>query len=80
MADIMNFPSLDHISTISPRPILFVVGEVAHSRALSDPVYERASEPKEIYVAPGANHIDLYDDVDKIPFDKMESFFKAAFE
>jgi fermentation-respiration switch protein FrsA (DUF1100 family) len=79
MADIMNFPSLTHISKIAPRPILFVVGEDAHSRTFSDPVYANAAEPKEIYVAPNANHIDLYDQVHKIPFDKMESFLKAAF-
>lgn len=78
MADIMNFPSLTHINEIAPRPILFVVGENAHSRGFSDAAYENAAEPKEIHIVPGANHVDLYDDVDKIPFDKIEAFLKEA--
>lgn len=75
-----NFSSLDHIETISPRPILFIIGDKAHSRYFSEDAYEAASEPKELYVVPNSEHIDLYDDVNKIPFDKMESFFKEAFK
>lgn len=40
----------------------------------------RLREPKELYVVPDAIHIDLYDRLDKIPFDKLENFFKEAFE
>lgn len=80
MLSLMNFPSLAHISEIAPRPILFVVGENAHSRPFSETAYANAAESKEIYVVPEANHVDLYDQVDKIPFDKLESFFKEAFE
>lgn len=79
-ADLMTFPSLTHINEISPRPILFVVGELAHSRTFGDAAYENAAEPKEMYVAPNANHIDLYDDVTKIPFDKIESFLRETFK
>ena len=79
MADIMTFPSSDHINSISPRPILFVVGENAHSRGFSDTAYEAAAEPKEMYVVPDANHVDLYDDITKIPFDKIESFLNEVF-
>ena len=53
-----------------------IVGEQAHSRIFSENVYEAAAEPKELYVVPDAIHIDLYDRVDKIPFDKLEAFFK----
>lgn len=80
MGDIMTLPSLTHINEISPRPILFIVGENAHSRAFSDTAYENAAQPKEMYVVPDANHVDLYDQVDKIPFDKLESFFMEAFK
>ncbi len=73
---LMNFPSLAHLSEISPRPILFVAGENAHSLGFSETAYENASEPKELFVVPDAIHIDLYDDITKIPFDKLESFFK----
>ncbi len=77
---LMNFPSLTHISEISPRPILFVVGENAHSKGFSETAYANASEPKEMYEVQGANHVDLYDDTSKIPFDKFEEFFKDAFK
>lgn len=76
--DTMNFPSLTHISEISPRPILFIAGENAHSLGYSEEAYDNASEPKELYVVPDANHVDLYDQTDKIPFDKIESFLMDA--
>lgn len=76
--DMMTFPGTHHIDDISPRPILFVTGDIAHSRSMSEDAYSRAAEPKELYVAEGdVMHIDLYDDVTKIPFDKIESFFKT---
>ncbi len=72
----MNFPLLNYIDTISPRPILFIMGENAHSRYFTEDAYKRAAEPKELVVVPGARHIDLYDRTDMIPFDKFASFFK----
>ena len=45
-------------------------------RSFSEEAYEKALEPKELYIVENAEHIDLYDKVDKIPFDKLESFFK----
>jgi uncharacterized protein len=57
----MNFALLGHIESISPRPLLFVIGENAHSRYFSEDAYEAAAEPKELYVVPGAGHVDLYD-------------------
>lgn len=74
-----NFSSLSHIDRVSPRPILFIMGENAHSRFFSEDAYAAASEPKELYIVPDAEHIDLYDDTEKIPFDKLEMFFKEAF-
>lgn len=71
-----NFQSLNHIDMISPRPILFITGDIAHSRLFSESAFSAAAEPKELYIVEGARHIDLYDDVVKIPFDKIESFFK----
>ncbi len=71
----MNFPLLNYIETISPRPILFIIGENAHSRYFSEDAYKMAAEPKELYIVPEARHIDLYDRTDMIPFDKLESFF-----
>ena len=57
------------------RPILFVMGEDAHSRYFSEDAYEQAAEPKELHVVPNAGHVDLYDRTDLIPFDKLEEFF-----
>ena len=74
----MNFRALDFIDEISPRPILFVVGDRAHSKAFSEKAYGNAAEPKELYVVEDAEHIDLYDRVDRIPFDKLESFFRDS--
>jgi len=72
----MNFRLLDFIDEISPRPILFIVGDKAHSKAFSEKAYANAAEPKELYVVSDAEHIDLYDRTDRIPFDKLENFFK----
>ncbi len=72
----MNFPLMNYIKSVSPRPILFIMGEKAHSRYFTEDAYEMAAEPKELYIVPGARHIDLYDRTDMIPFDKLTSFFK----
>jgi uncharacterized protein len=73
----MNMPILSYIKEISPRPILFVHGENAHSRYFSEDAYKAAAEPKELMIIPNASHVDLYDRVNIIPFAKLESFFKA---
>ena len=71
----MNMPLLTYIKEISPRPVLFIHGEKAHSRYFSETAFEAAAEPKELVIIPGANHVDLYDKVDVIPFDKIADFF-----
>jgi uncharacterized protein len=72
----MNMPILTYIDEISPRPILFVHGEDAHSRYFSETAYAAAAEPKELLIVPGANHTDLYDQMDVIPFDRFAAFFQ----
>lgn len=71
----MNFYPFNDIESISPRPMLFITGDQAHSREFSEDAYKRAAEPKELYIVPGAGHVDLYDRVTLIPFDKLTSFF-----
>lgn len=71
----MNFYPFDDIETISPRPMLFITGDRAHSKEFSEDAYKRAAEPKELYMVPNAGHVDLYDKTDLIPFDKLQSFF-----
>lgn len=72
----MNFYPFNDIETISPRALLFVTGDQAHSKEFSEDAYKRAAEPKELYYVKDAGHVDLYDRVKIIPFDKLETFFK----
>jgi fermentation-respiration switch protein FrsA (DUF1100 family) len=71
----MNFYPFNDIETISPRPLLFITGENAHSREFSEDAYRLAAEPKALYIVPGAGHVDLYDRLNYIPFDKLTAFF-----
>ncbi|UTL83593.1 alpha/beta hydrolase [Pseudomonas putida] len=72
----MNFYPFNDIETISPRPMLFIAGEGAHSREFSEEAYRLAGEPKELVIVPDAGHVDLYDRVALIPFGKLTSFFR----
>ncbi len=74
----MNFYPFNDIETISPRPLLFITGENAHSIEFSEDAYRRAAEPKELLIVPGAGHVDLYDRVSLIPFDRLAEFFKKS--
>ncbi|MDP9875020.1 alpha/beta hydrolase [Agrobacterium tumefaciens] len=71
----MNMPILTYIAEISPRPVMFIHGEKAHSRYFSETAFAAAAEPKELVIIPDANHTDLYDRADKIPFDRIAAFF-----
>ena len=71
----MNFYPFNDIETISPRPMLFITGDQAHSKEFSEEAYRLAGQPKELYWVKGAGHVDLYDRVDLIPFDKLSVFF-----
>lgn len=73
----MNFYPFNDIETISPRPMLFITGDQAHSKEFSEDAYQRAVEPKELYYIKDAGHVDLYDRIDLIPFAKLTEFFKA---
>jgi fermentation-respiration switch protein FrsA (DUF1100 family) len=71
----MNFYPFNDIETISPRPMLFITGDQAHSKEFSENAYKLAAEPKELHIVPGAGHVDLYDRVNLIPWDKLTAFF-----
>jgi fermentation-respiration switch protein FrsA (DUF1100 family) len=72
------FPMAANIDMIAPRPVMLVAGANAHSRYYSEDVYQAASNPKELVIVPDADHVDLYDNMKKIPFDKLEAFFKQS--
>lgn len=78
LAPMMNFFPFTQIETISPRPLLFIVGENAVSKYFSEDAYEKTAEPKELFVVPGATHVDLYDQPEylKITLPKLDTFFK----
>ena len=73
----MNFYPFVDIESISPRPMLFVAGENAHSREFSEEAFRLAGEPKELVIVPNAGHVDLYDRVNMIPFAKLTQFFQT---
>lgn len=75
-----NFGLQAHIEDISPRPALIVTGEKAHSRYMAEASYNRLKDPKELVIVPGATHTDLYDQMNLIPFDRFEKFFKENLE
>jgi uncharacterized protein len=72
---LMNMPILTYIKEISPRPVLLIAGENAHSRYFSEDAYKAAAEPRELMIIPKAVHVDLYDKIDIIPFNKLVDFF-----
>lgn len=78
LAPMMNFFPFAQIETISPRPVLFIVGENAVSAYFSEDAYAKAAEPKELFVVPGATHVDLYDRPEylRVTLPKLDVFFK----
>ena len=71
----MSTPLLTYIKEIAPRPVLLIAGEKAHSRYFSEDAYKAAAGQKELVIIPNAVHVDLYDKLDVIPFDKLTTFF-----
>ena len=72
---LLNQPILSMASEID-APVLLVHGEKAHSRYFSEGAFELLNgDNKELMIIPGASHVDLYDNFEAIPFDKLESFF-----
>ena len=58
--------------------VLVIHGEKAHSRYFGEDAFKKLKgDNKELMIIPGASHTDLYDNLDKIPFDKIEGFFRT---
>lgn len=71
----MNMPILQYSHEIRSA-VLLVHGEKAHSRYFSETAYKKLTgDNKELVIIPGANHVDLYDRMDVIPFERMKDFF-----
>lgn len=71
----INMPLLSYSSEIR-NAVLMIHGEKAHSRYFSEDAFKKLKgDNKELMIIPGANHVDLYDNLKVIPFDKIEHFF-----
>lgn len=76
----INMPILSYIGEIR-NAVLLVHGEKAHSRYFSEDAYKRLKgDKKELRIVPGANHVDLYDNLALIPFDRIEAFLNKYLE
>lgn len=53
--------AFQYLDTVSPRPLLFVIGSKADTKYFTDDAWAKAKEPKELFVVEGATHVDLYD-------------------
>lgn len=74
----LNMPILQYAGEIRSA-VLLVHGEKAHSRYFSETAYGKLTgENKELHIVPGANHTDLYDQMDVIPFGKLKAFFEEC--
>ena len=74
---LINMPILAYSDEIR-NAVLMIHGENAHSRYFSEDAFKKLKgDNKELYIVEGANHVDLYDNLDKIPFDKIETFFRT---
>ena len=72
----INMPILAYSDEIR-NAVLLIHGEKAHSRYFSEDAFKKhKGDNKELLIIPGANHTDLYDNFDKIPFDKIEAFYR----
>lgn len=78
MLPLINMPILKYAAELK-APALVVHGELAHSHYFGEDAFKSlGSQDKELYIVEGATHVDLYDNqANKIPYDKLESFFKA---
>ena len=73
---LINMPILAYSNEIR-NAVLMIHGEKAHSRYFSEDAFKKLKgNNKELYIVEGANHVDLYDNLEKIPFDKIETFFR----
>lgn len=70
----LNFPLLTYIDEIR-SPVLMIHGSKAHSLYFSQDAFKQLKgDNKQLLIIEGANHTDLYDNLDYIPFDAIVSF------
>ena len=73
----INMPIMTYSDEIKSA-VLMIHGEKAHSRYFSEDAFKKLKgDNKELLIIPGANHVDLYDNMQVIPFEKIEKFFQT---
>lgn len=73
----LNMPLMTYIGEIGSA-VMIVHGEKAHSRYFGEDAFKRLKgDNKKFVIVPGANHTDLYDNMEKIPFDGIEEFYRT---
>ena len=75
----LAFYPVAHMDVISPRPVLLIAGEKADTRFYSQIAYDKAKDPRELFVVPGATHMDLYDKPQFVSpaVGKLKAFFES---
>ncbi len=73
----INFPLLSRAGEIR-NAVLVVHGENAHSRYFGEDAFKLLQgDNKELLIVKDASHCDLYDNLNKIPFDKITDFYNT---
>ena len=73
---LMTMPILQYSDEIQSA-VMVLHGEKAHSRYFGEDAFKKLKgDNKELVIIPGASHVDLYDNLEKIPFDRLAEFFK----
>lgn len=71
----MSNPLMQHIDEISPRPILLIAGDKANTKIFSQQAFEKANDPKELYIVKDAGHVTLYDRMGEGTLRKLQDFY-----
>ena len=74
----INMPLLAYSDEIRSA-VLMIHGEKAHSRYFSEDAFKKLKgDNKELFIIPGASHVDLYDNLEVIPFERIRDFFQSS--
>lgn len=77
MTKFINFYPFNDMNLLDDRPKLFIAGEDAHSVEFSEEAYNLSGGEKELVLIPNTGHVDLYDGTNRIPWDKLFTFFHS---
>ena len=75
---LVSFTGFDRVDTLLTQPVMIIAGSEAGSLWHSQELHAKAAGPKELFIVPGATHMDLYDGegVERA-MGKLSPFFKT---